>query len=80
MLFRRLVNYGYGDYVGVVEGMGVMKGWRRWMKVVWGVNVLVFDVSGRGGKKKGGGLVEFEVWKGGVRVVDVGRINEGNIV
>ncbi|CAP70713.1 uncharacterized protein PODANS_3_7770 [Podospora anserina S mat+] len=78
-LFRRPVNYGYGDHVGAVEGMGAMKGWRRWMKVVWGVNAPASDVSGRGGKKKGGGPVEFEVWKGGVRVVDAGRINEGNI-
>ncbi|KAK0674601.1 P-loop containing nucleoside triphosphate hydrolase protein [Cercophora samala] len=72
-LFRRPVDYGWdGDQVGAGEGMGARRGgWRRWMKVVWGVNAPASDVAeGRGGKnKKKGGPVEFEVWKGGVRAV-----------
>ncbi|KAK0747656.1 DNA repair protein RAD57 [Apiosordaria backusii] len=68
-LFRRPVNYGYGEHANRETGEGVqaMKGWKRWMKVVWGCNAPPSELGNK--KKKEGGPVEFEVWMGGLRAV-----------
>ncbi|KAK4195318.1 hypothetical protein QBC40DRAFT_289263 [Triangularia verruculosa] len=68
-LFRRPVNYGYGDHTAGQregEGMGAMKGWKRWMKVVWGVHAPPSEAVPR---NKKGGPAEFEVWMGGLRAI-----------
>jgi DNA repair protein RAD57 len=64
-LFRRPVH----------SRLGVSQGWKRWMKVVWGGDMVSFlsstatKVGKRKGKGKGDGQVEFEVWMGGLRGV-----------
>ena len=47
------------------------KGWKRWMKIVWGVNVPPTDQQILQQK-----AVEFEVYMGGLRAVEKSNPDE----
>ncbi|KAK3985559.1 putative dna repair protein rad57 protein [Cladorrhinum sp. PSN332] len=58
-LFRRPVHTRLG---------AASQGWKRWMKVVWGGDMPSSSTTAAAGGEQDG-LVEFEVWMGGLRGV-----------
>ncbi|KAK4186074.1 P-loop containing nucleoside triphosphate hydrolase protein [Podospora australis] len=82
-LFRRPAhhNYSYQQHTARERELGLAgstKGWKRWMKVVWGVNAPGTGTTStrQKGKKKKQKAIEFEVYMGGIRAVGTSASNE----